>query len=214
MMNEALDSDAGNLAPDFLAKILSPYQGTNTAYLKSATVGHAALTEADGTDKPLFSVSGRFCIPNSCYIRDTGHFNAVEFLICYNQLAYSTFGYMFQAGVFRNGRATRLPPLCRELLATVSIERFFTQQLSSMLILKCTTRFRDVIDAKDFRGTFSVERLSYHKGSFFTETRCVFNDAAGGYAEGDVLLGYIANVRPESQAAVPRQQSVENHVGD
>jgi FcoT-like thioesterase domain len=66
--------------------------------------------------------------------------------------------------------------------------------LSSMLILKCATRFRNMIDAKHFWGTLTVERISHHKGSFFTETRCEFTDAGNGRAEGEVLLGYLAEV--------------------
>jgi len=34
---------------------------------------------------------GNFTIGDSAYIRSTGHFNAVELIICFNQLAYSAF---------------------------------------------------------------------------------------------------------------------------
>jgi FcoT-like thioesterase domain len=186
------NSEVCSLDPKFLARILAPYHGTRTDYLRSASVRSSGITSADSS-APLFAVSGEFSIPTSCYIQDTGHFNAVEFLICYNQLAYSTFGYMFSSGAFRSAAPTRIPPACRDLLAKVSLEEFFTQQLSSMVILKCTTRFRNMIDAKHFFGTFSVERISHHKGSFFTETRCVFTDPSNGRAEGEVLLGYLAD---------------------
>ena len=46
------------------------------------------LAATKGKDAGLISAKGRFSIPDSCYIDDTGHFNAVEFNICFNQLAY------------------------------------------------------------------------------------------------------------------------------
>ena len=49
--------------------------------------------------KKLITGKGRFSIPESCYIDSTGHFNAVEFNICYNQLAYVLFAGCINAGV-------------------------------------------------------------------------------------------------------------------
>ncbi|MEO1375818.1 MAG: FcoT family thioesterase, partial [Cyanobacteria bacterium J06635_10] len=37
-----------------------------------------------------------FSIPESCYIDDTGHFNSVEFNICYNQLFYIIIAYLIK----------------------------------------------------------------------------------------------------------------------
>jgi FcoT-like thioesterase domain len=68
------------------AEILRPYK-QNATYLKSAEITHVNDKSAisPGTaDHKLVSGKGRFSIPESCYIDDTGHFNAVEFNICYN----------------------------------------------------------------------------------------------------------------------------------
>jgi len=201
MLTQHRELAAHEIAPDFLARILRPYQPTGTVYLRSATVTDTCLSKAAAPTRPLFSVSGGFSIGCSCYIQDTGHFNAVEFLICYNQLAYSAFGYLIQSGVFRSGAPTRLPRECGELLSRISMDRFLDQQLSSMLILKCTTRFREPINAKSFTGELSVNRITYHKGAFLAETRCVFTAPAGGRAEGDVLLAYLASIAPERRAS-------------
>ncbi|MGW6540873.1 FcoT family thioesterase [Streptomyces sp. NPDC055051] len=49
-----------------------------------------------GADGRPLTGSGMFTIPEPCYIDDTGHFNAVEFNICYNQLAYYTLAAMIR----------------------------------------------------------------------------------------------------------------------
>ena len=36
----------------------------------------------------FLTARGEFSISESCYIAETGHFNAVEFNICFNQLSY------------------------------------------------------------------------------------------------------------------------------
>ena len=95
----------------------------------------------------------------------------------------------------------RLPKECRLLLMKTSIDRFLNHQLSSMLILKTATRFRKPIDAKAFAGQLSVNRFSYHNDVFLAATHCVFSDAAGGWAEGDVLLAYLAKMDAEQHHA-------------
>jgi hypothetical protein len=186
-------SETGNsqrLSSEFLERILQPYQPTGTDYLRSAEVLGCHLSANDSTELPLYSVGGTFRIPHSCYIRDTGHFNAVEFLICFNQLAYSTFGHMFASGLFGGSDLGRVPERCRERLKEVSADRFFEHQLSSMLILRCTTRFREAMSAREFTGVLDVRRVSLRNGAFLTDTRCVFRDRNGGVAEGEVLLAY------------------------
>ena len=202
MLTQHGELTAHEIAPDFLARMLRPYQPTGTVYLRSATVRDTCLSNPAPPTRALFSTSGVFSIGSSCYIQATGHFNAVEFLICYNQLAYSTFGYLIQSGVFRNGTPTRLPQECREMVSKISMERFLDHQLSSMLILKCTTRFREPINARSFTGHLSVNRLTYHKGAFLADTRCVFTGSAGGSAEGDVLLAYVANIAREQRPSI------------
>ncbi len=52
----------------------------NCRYLKSADFHYP-------------EIKGEFGISSSCYIESTGHFNAVEAIICYNQLAYTFFAH-------------------------------------------------------------------------------------------------------------------------
>src|SRR6185437_12588121 len=89
------------------AEILKPYR-QNATYLKSAEITQVCdkSTIAPGTqDQRLVTGKGCFAIPESCYIDDTGHFNAVEFNICYNQLAYVLFAGCIEAGLMHKVRA-------------------------------------------------------------------------------------------------------------
>src|SRR5437868_7116844 len=71
------------IADEFVCAILKPYRA-HAIYLKSAAITHVhdgtAAQDASGTP-PLITGTGRFSIAESCYIDDTGHFNAVEFNI-------------------------------------------------------------------------------------------------------------------------------------
>ena len=75
----ATDADAA-VDPQLLARVLTPYK-PHCRYLRTAAVRYA-------TARSIAAASGTFSIPESCYIASTGHFNAVEFNICYNQLTY------------------------------------------------------------------------------------------------------------------------------
>lgn len=175
----------------FLARILAPYSPTGTDYLRSASV-MSAIGPDDGpeTTSPIITTRGRYRIPSSCYIQSTGHFNAVEFLICFNQLAYVTFGHLIASGVLTRLPAGRVSESCRTALQSLSIGSFFDKQLSSMFILRTESRFKRVIDPNDFTCELSVKSMMYRHRTFFTDTECRFRDADGGEAEGGVLLAY------------------------
>lgn len=183
------------IEPDLIQKILYPYSSKGTDYLSSTKIIYSCLTDQNSGQSPLLVVAGRFYIPSSCYITDTGHFNAVEYLICFNQLAYSTFGYMVNSGFFRDNDIKSISTQCQQALAQVTMGRYFDNQLSSMFILKTRTRFKKVIDARDFTGECSFNKIFLKKDTVFFETSCVFTDDHEGYADGDVLLAYPLNFR-------------------
>ena len=95
-----------NISKDFIDDILKPYR-KHAQYLKSAELTHfqdKCSCATKGKDAGLITAKGRFSIPESCYIDDTGHFNAVEFNICFNQLAYVAFGKCLEANILKNLR--------------------------------------------------------------------------------------------------------------
>jgi len=187
----AIDTQA--IEPDLLQKVLVPYSEKGTDYLRSTRIIYSCLKDQNSDQGPILVVAGRFCIPCSCYIQDTGHFNAVEYLICFNQIAYSTFGYMFNSGFFRNTDIKTIATPCQQDLAKITMDKYFGNQLSSMLILKTKTRFKKVINARDFSGEFSVNRFFCKKDTVFVEASCVFTDDHGGYADGNALLACPRN---------------------
>jgi len=189
---------AGPITPEFLARIVAPYKPTQTDYLKAARMIQRFDPDEDEPDDkasltPIITTVGRFEIPHSCYIQSTGHFNAVEYLICFNQLAYTTVGHLVATGMLAELPLHRVSAACRQEAERVTIARFFDKQLSSMLILKTETRFTKVIDASDFQGELKVQSLFYRRGTLFGQLECTFTDAKGGHSEGSVLLAYPLN---------------------
>jgi FcoT-like thioesterase domain len=187
-----------SLAPELLSRILAPYQPTGTDYLKEASVAPgadhgSALDGADRRATPIATAHGRYTILNSCYIQSTGHFNAVEFLICYNQLAYATFGHLVAHRLLDALPDGRVSAACQEQIRRMSIDLFFAKQLSSMFILRAGTRFKRVIDTDDFAAELSVDSIMYRHGTLFIDTTCRFSDDQGGDADGNVLLAYPVN---------------------
>jgi hypothetical protein len=178
-----------SLDPVFMAQILDPYRPTRTDYLQSASVAQSCLWDA-AVGRPVLTLRGRFAIPTSCYIRSTGHFNAVEFLICYNQLAYVAFGHVVRSRMLEDDRVVNVSPAAREQLAKLTYEDFRRRQLGSMLILKTSMRFKALMSSERFAGELSILKLFCRKGTCFATTFCSFRDDHRGYAEGEVLLGY------------------------
>lgn len=169
-----------------LDAVLRPYQTTQTDYLRRALVNPPPAPDSE----EIISLTGTYTIPGSCYIDSTGHFNAVELVICYNQLAYTVFGYLTFHGLLADVRISNRTPAAEAELRRMTFQRFLDRQLSSMFILKTALRFRGVIDPKAFSGTVVVEKIAFRQGTFFIHTRCQFVDAADGSAGGEILLAY------------------------
>ena len=161
---------------ELLPQVLRPYRAKNCQYLRTAVL------EA-GQDQ-LPTVSGDFEIGESCYIDDTGHFNAVEFNICYNQLIY----YLIAKSV-----QERLLPALRDW----TLDDFWRAQLPDILITDFSSRFKRTMRGKRFFGSVSladVERLdesAWWKPMIVLHTSCRFWDEQGGLAVGKVTIAIM-----------------------
>jgi len=168
-----------------VAKTLEPYK-PECRYLKSAVVEYAK-------DDPFahLSMRGKFSIPESCYIADTGHFNAVEFNICFNQLAYT-----IVAACIEN----RVLPVFNHL----TLDEYHRRQLGHFLIVSLQSRFSSQINARDFEGTIHAQHMNELRGTVVFHTTCEFTDSLSGRARGKVTLAMLdiapAPKTPESQA--------------
>ena len=158
------------LDTQLLAQVLKPYRD-NCRYLKSAQVI---------AENGEVAARGRFAIGESCYIDDTGHFNAVEFNICYNQLGYYLMAKCVEDSLF-------------PIFETWTVADFQERQLSNMLIYKFSSRFRRMINSRSFEGDliFREPVVSQRPGRpdvMFMETVCTFRDDDGGSAEGEATI--------------------------
>lgn len=156
------------VSSDVMSMLLNPYF-PSCRYLKSATF------ENGNGDGGRMGVRGEFSIPSSCYIESTGHFNAVEFVICFNQLSYVLFGEAVERGL--------VPELRVKTLA-----EFVKEQLSKVYITKSEMSFRKPIDAMEFNGSVYVRRRKTVRTSNFYFVDVVFGDSNGGKAKGAFSL--------------------------
>src|SRR5262245_14047302 len=126
-------SSAGTVSLDtdnaLLDDVLLPYK-ENCRYLKTA------LVEPGEQERDL-SVHCTFEIPESCYIVDTGHFNAVEFNICYNQMAYYLLAKAVQESLI-------------EPFDAWSMADYWERQLPNILIADFQSKFRRPIQSAAF----------------------------------------------------------------
>jgi hypothetical protein len=181
---------AVEIGDTFVADILKPYR-PHARYLKSARIDHYLDRSTDSSAKGsgLMSGTGRFSIPESCYIDDTGHFNAVEFNICYNQLAYVLFGKCVEAGI--------LQKLRHEKVDVISFPDYKLHQLPSMLIVSIEgVRFFKQLRSDDFGGRFTLDRVAPVGGAWFFFTSIAFSDAEGVKAKGSIVLAFSPSFTP------------------
>ena len=170
------------ISHDFIGEILQPYRA-HSRYLKSARLMHVRdKSSAATSDAAVIRAEGRFSIEESCYIEDTGHFNAVEFNICYNQLAYVMFGKCVAEGLMHRLRT--------EKVSVPTFSEFKRHQLPNMVIVNIESRYYRQLDSRDFTGTLQLDRISPVGRAWFFFTTMTFADREGVKAKGSVVLAF------------------------
>lgn len=180
---QQLDSEA-KVNAVLLERFLAPYK-TDCRYLKKAWFQHSVRG-----GRETGTMRAEFAIPESCYIDDTGHFNSVEFNICYNQLFYITIAYLLQ----------------NQAIAEMSdwdLDIYQRRQLSDFLIVKFSSTFKQPINSDAFQGELSIYKCAKRGNLIVLKTSCCFYDRQGR-AEGDVT---IAILNPEAEKPADRQIS-------
>ncbi|HJP80525.1 MAG TPA: FcoT family thioesterase [Pseudonocardiaceae bacterium] len=156
---------------ELLARVLRAYK-PNCRYLTDMTID-----DEDGQVRGF----AEFAIGESCYIEDTGHLNAVEVNIAYNQMLY----YLIATSV-----RERLIPV----FADWTMAEFWRRQLPDILITKLTTRFRGPIDRSRFFGQFDLRYATQRKltrtgpALIALDTGFRFWDGRGGRADGEATI--------------------------
>jgi FcoT-like thioesterase domain len=160
---------------ELLARVMRPYQSKNCVYLKDVKVSVAG----EPPDGDQVTAVCQFEIPESCYIDDTGHFNSVEFNICYNQMAY----YLIAKSV----KESLMPPFSRW-----SMVDFWQRQLADILITDFRSAFRTPMRGQFFRGEIEIAEVVAWDGTDIRDplvvvrTRCRYWDEHGGESHGEV----------------------------
>jgi hypothetical protein len=179
------------IADAFVATILKPYR-THAKYLKSAQITHLS-DKTTAKNAAFVTGTGQFAIEESCYIDDTGHFNAVEFNICYNQLAYVLFGKCIELGILQKLN-TELQKFSDEKANGLSLTMadYKRHQLPAMLIVSIEgVRFFKQLASGAFQGSLSINRVAPLGGAWFFFTSIDFSDAEGVKAKGSVVLAFV-----------------------
>ncbi|MEG4118241.1 FcoT family thioesterase [Microcoleus sp. N9_B4] len=170
-----------DVSQDLLDAFLEPYK-ENCKYLKKAQFQYPEPSDlpdrSRSKNQGLWFIKADFSIPESCYIADTGHFNSVEFNICYNQLFYILIAYLV---------ANKL----LEVMKDWDLEIYKRRQLSDFLIVKFSSNFRKPVNSKNFQGTLSINKFSARSGLIMLKTSCAFYDHNGGWSEGDVTIAIL-----------------------
>jgi FcoT-like thioesterase domain len=166
---------------ELLASILEPYKD-NCKYLKKAKFQYSEpknlMRLSDKNNQSLWFITGEFSIPESCYIADTGHFNAVEYNICYNQLGYTMVAYLLENQLLKG-------------MEDWNIATYKQRQLPDFLIVKFSNIFKRPIDSSFFQGTISINKYSARSQLIMLKTSCAFYDDNGGWSEGDATIAIL-----------------------
>jgi FcoT-like thioesterase domain len=159
---------------DLLAEVLSCYK-PHCRYLTDLTVdGHRG--------------EGRFAIAESCYIDNTGHLNAVEVNICYNQLLYALI-----ATSVRDGTGP--------VFDTWTMAEFWRRRLPDVLIARFASEFHRPIDARSFAGELTFDRIVARRlrpdaAPFVSiDTRFRFWDTGAGESSGTARIAIVDGTR-------------------
>ncbi|MEV0901811.1 FcoT family thioesterase [Actinoplanes sp. NPDC049802] len=134
---------------------------------------------ADGT----LGVASEFSVPQPFYIENTGHFNAVEFVICLNQMMYYAVAKAVKEGML--APFTEWQP-----------DDFWKRQLTDFLIVGMKTRFRRPVAAQRFHGEGRFVKLVQRDVGFqpllIMDVACRFWDDDGGRAEGEIKAALVS----------------------
>ncbi|WYL98460.1 MAG: FcoT family thioesterase [Gloeotrichia echinulata CP02] len=195
-MNSNQQSPKLNDVSQFLLDMfLEPYKD-NCKYLKNAHIQDSKdgipLHKWQNIDETEWIIKGDFSIPESCYIDDTGHFNAVEFNICYNQLCYILVAYLVENKLL-------------DSMKYWDLKTYKQRQLSNCLIAKFSSKFKKQINARRFQGLLSINKSSSRGNLIILKTSCAFYDDNEGWAEGDVtiaILNEVETIEPVKERAI------------
>ncbi len=177
------------VAPDLLAKILSPYQ-LHCRYLKRASVEYPseARTVRSVSAKGVAAIRGELSIGESCYRKQSGSFNSVEFNLCYNQLIYQLLAQCIVDA--------RLP-----VFSAWTLPEYQRRQLPDVLIHDFACTFGARLNPERFEGVVTITQALDKRRFVYIKTSSTFRDPFGGSADGEVSLVIVDSTRSAPRGA-------------
>ena len=161
------------ISPEFIHNVLDVYD-ENCRYIHDMHYRYQMNRREDDLIPHQLQAEARFSIEKSSYIKDTGHFNAVEFILCFNQIAYVLLAKSIQTGLIKP-------------LHNWKENTFYQRQLPDVLILSTSASFKRAINAKNFFGKVYWDSAHLKKGHLFMNWRIEYFDDALGKASGKFL---------------------------
>ena len=152
--------------------MLEPYF-ENCRYLREANM----TFPSEG--RPV--MNARLSIPHCCYGHGPGHFNATEFILGFNQMAYVYLANAIEEDINLGlGMRTK--------------EEFKEKQMDGSYIVRLNEiRFRKPIHPQDFTGNLRVDRLRVQGPNTFYTMNIGFEDRNEGEARGSILISVANN---------------------
>jgi hypothetical protein len=171
---------ANALEPALLERVLHPYRPI-ARYVLDAAASFPQPPCSPQPDDPStwIAIECNCAISASCYIDDTGHFNAVELNIAYNQMLYAGLAAICERRLLRE-----LP---------WDLEAFWRHQLPDVLIVDYHAHFPRPVDPRAFRGRFEVREVlpKPHRRMLLLRTACEVRSDDGGHASTEVLIALV-----------------------
>ena len=170
-----------SLSQESLEETLDCYL-PNVRYLRAARVTHAEgfLPFECDVGSCVAVADGEFVAQPPWYIRDTGHFNSIEFNICYNQLAFVLIRYCVDMG------------LDSTLSDYIPKEEFVQRMLPSVLILRYSVAFERPMRAARFSGRLGILKVVNKMRRLFLQTRLwVGRESSNWCSRGEVTLAVV-----------------------
>ncbi|TCO60646.1 FcoT family thioesterase [Actinocrispum wychmicini] len=161
---------------DLLGQVLECYK-PHCRYLKTM-----AVSLVDGQ----VSGTAELAIGESCYIEDTGHLNAVEVNIAYNQMLY----YVVAMAV-----REKMAPV----VSTWTMAEYWRRRLPDILITRLVSRFQWPVDPRAFQGEFTLTNISQRRLTpsspplVALDTAFRFWDDRRGRSDGEVTVAIIGS---------------------
>jgi len=165
---------------DIRQRVLKPYLPVSR-YVTSAQFERPRVAVLPASNRPetWLRLDAECAIKDPCYIESTGHFNAVELNITYNQMIY-----LCLAEISRLGAVPK--PLW-------SLEDFFQAQLPNVLITDYQAQFRRQMNSARYSSWLMIESFEVkpRRNLALLKTRCAASNDGNDANEARVNIALV-----------------------